>query len=113
MEPRLLEHHNLPVVLVDNADDIVPVLNKHFSRFATSSQLPAPCPSALMAHATASAPGRILSKEETATLGTIFSSIKELERGSRTEESRALIHDFLPKATAREVIEFWEDEWLA
>jgi hypothetical protein len=66
-----------------------------------------------MASATASAPSKRLNIQDLHALKGVYSNVVELEAGTRTAEGRALIQDFLLPAVARDVIEFWEDEWLA
>lgn len=72
-----------------------------------------PIPSNLLAQATASAPSKLLSRQEADTLRSIFGSVKELEAGTRTPEGQVVIKDLFTPATARDIIDFWEDEYLA
>jgi hypothetical protein len=66
----------------------------------------------LMAHATAKAPGRLLAQRQTTTLSRLFHSIQSLEAGTRTVEGRRLIQQTLGAVVARDVIDFWEDEYI-
>jgi hypothetical protein len=69
--------------------------------------------SSLLAHATASAPIRLLSQQQVITLHGMFGTVKELEAGTRTPDGQALIRDLFEPGIARDVIDFWEDEYLA
>jgi hypothetical protein len=66
----------------------------------------------LMAHATATAPGRLLAQRQTITLSRLFHSIQSLEAGTRTVEGQRLIQQTLGAVVARDVIDFWEDEYI-
>lgn len=67
----------------------------------------------LIAHATATAPNRLLAEHYTNLLSDLFASIRELEKGTRTEGGQQKIRDYLDSGAARDVIDFWEDEWIA
>lgn len=109
---RLLDMQPRPVLLADSPVHVETLLRTHLAH--TTSVPPPQRPAvSLLSHATAAAPRRPLSALETATLHGIFASIKELETGTRTSDGRALIGDFFNPATTRDVIDFWEDEYLA
>ncbi|KAI9870165.1 MAG: hypothetical protein M1823_008829, partial [Watsoniomyces obsoletus] len=99
-----------------SVDKIIPTLE----RFITSLKTPSPTvperspvTSQLIAHATASAPTRLLSRDQADTLSELFPSARHLEMGTRTAEGQAKIQKYLDPGTARDVLDFWEDEWLA
>lgn len=66
----------------------------------------------LMAHATTTAPSSFLKQRQAAILSHLFGSIRGLERGTRTTGGQQMIQDNLGAAVARDVIDFWEDEWI-
>ena len=109
---RLLEYRPLPVLVVDCVAEGEAAVRRQLSNSSTTLP-PERSPTALIAHATASAPAKKLWQQDAASLNSIYTSVKELETGTRTAEGRALIHDFLDPSTARDVIDFWEDEYLA
>jgi hypothetical protein len=47
------------------------------------------------------------------TLHGIFGSVQELEAGTRSLEGQADIRDLFTPGAARDIIDFWEDEYLA
>jgi hypothetical protein len=69
-------------------------------------------PRQLMAHATAAAPNRLLSEHQVNRLNQLFPSIRALERGTSTADGQAQIRTYLDAMTARDVVDFWEDEWV-
>ena len=68
--------------------------------------------SQLIAHATTSAPIQPLSQDQAHVVSRLFPSVKDLEKGTRTAEGQAKIRRYLDRATARDIIDFWEDEWI-
>lgn len=109
---RLFDLKPRPVLLADSPMHVETILRRSLDH---TSSMPSPRRPALslLSHATAAAPRRPLSRSETTTLHSIFASIKELEAGTRTSDGRALIGDFLNPTATRDVIDFWEDEYLA
>ena len=69
-------------------------------------------PLQLTAHATTSAPIQPMSKEQAHLISRLFPSIKELEKGTRTSQGQAKLSSYLDPATAKDIIDFWEDEWV-
>jgi hypothetical protein len=57
-----------------------------------------------------SAPGKILSEQNVATLRGLFSSLKEL--AAATPQRKALLRNILDEETASDILDFWEDEYL-
>lgn len=108
----MLDIRPIPVLLADSPADIETYLRAHLAD-TENVPLPAPSPAKLMAHATASAPTKPLSPRQSITLQSVFATIKELEAGTKTPEGQALIRGFFDAAVARNVIDFWEDEYLA
>ena len=72
---------------------------------------PTPNPSALIGHATTSA--QPLVQHDANVLADICHSLRGLEEVTRTTEGKAKLVDYLGPPVARNVIDFWEDEWLA
>ena len=69
-------------------------------------------PVQLIAHATASAPDRPLTEHQARIVNDLFPSIRDLERGTRTAEGQDELRAQLNPATAKDIIDFWEDEWI-
>ena len=106
---RTIEHDNLPLLIGDSLASAQTTLQKCLS----FEPIPIHKSPELMASATAAMPAGRLNPSQVDTLKTVFGSICELEAGTRNAEGRALIQDFLPPTAARDVIDFWEDEFLA
>ena len=66
-----------------------------------------------MAHATATAPTKLLTPQEAHTLSSLFPTIMQLEEATRTAVGQAKIHEVLGRVTAERVFEFWQDEYIA
>lgn len=66
----------------------------------------------LIAQATASAPAKPLSEHDTNVISDIFPSMKEFEEATKTQRGQAKLSNFLDKATAEDIVDFWSDEWI-
>lgn len=66
----------------------------------------------LITQATASAPPKPLSQHDANVICDIFSSVKEFEEATRSQQGQAKICSYLDRATAADVVDFWEDEWI-
>lgn len=66
----------------------------------------------LIAQATASGPGKPLSEHDVNVVSDIFPSLKDFEKATRTQQGKAKLYDFLDRATAEDIIDFWADEWI-
>lgn len=108
---RGLKRDNLNIIPADSVSSARTALQKHLTALESSSSIGRRSP--LMASATASIPAKRLNPQEVEILNSVFPTINDLEVGTRTREGQALIQDFLPADVARDVIDFWEDEWLA
>lgn len=64
-----------------------------------------------MAHATTTAPTQVLRHHQVTTLKDLFHSIQGLETGTRTAEGQQLIQRRLGSVVAKDIIDFWDDEW--
>jgi hypothetical protein len=88
------------------------------SHFLNGSQLSRESPIAppiltdLIAQATASAPAKPLSMHDANVISDIFSSLQEFEQSTRTQQGQAKLCNFLDKAIAEDVVDFWADEWI-
>lgn len=103
------------MLVASAADQVVPILKKHLEQLKQPPRSEARLnilPTTLIAQATSTAPSKPPSEHTTNILTDLFSSIPELEAGTRTAAGQATIHEYLDAKTAKEVIEFWEDEWL-
>ena len=63
--------------------------------------------------ATATAPLRPLSEHDAAVLANTFPSIQGLEEATRTDWGKRQITELLGSNVAKDVIDFWQDEWIA
>ena len=111
----LLFEFGHPPLLMASATKVLPLLEKHIQQLKQPLQPtshPTVLPTNLIAHATSTAPSRPLSEHDANVLTDLFSSIKEVEAGTRTATGQGIIHDWLDAKTAKGVIEFWADEWL-
>jgi len=111
-----MDYGNLPIVHAHTAIEVIPTIQKHLEKFTSdfmTSSTPLVTPAVMMAHATASAPLRLLAEHDVFALRTVFHSIRELELGTRTPEGQTLINEVLDAATAKDVVDFWVDEWIA
>lgn len=79
------------------------------------SMSPAPEPAAarVMSYCTKLAPHRLLNGQEIRVVQQICGSIEGLEKATRMAEGREQLHQRLEPRTAKALIEFWEDEWIA
>lgn len=66
----------------------------------------------LIAQATASAPAKPLSEHNANVVSGLFSSLQELEEATRTQQGQAKLCNYLDRATAKEMVDFWADEWI-
>lgn len=111
-----LAEYGWPVCLhVNSFDEIMVTLEAFVIKLRSCSTVTTSHPTRsfeLISHATAAAPNRLLSKQNSAMLSELFGSIKELEKGTRSEDGQQKILNHLEPGSARDVIDFWEDEWL-
>lgn len=112
MTYRLLPYRPVPVLFSDSIESVQSTLQRQVEALLAAKEMPRPL-SALMRRATSAMPGKPLSAQQVDQLQTICPSIRDLEAATRSEEGRALINDFLDPVTARDIVDFWEDEWLA
>ncbi|KAI9369401.1 hypothetical protein BJX61DRAFT_150634 [Aspergillus egyptiacus] len=63
----------------------------------------------LLAHGT-SAYSHVLSEETTNILSDLFPSFRALSKAIHMPEGRALLEEYLGKETAREIIQFWQED---
>ncbi len=110
---RLLDHPSVVSLPVFSADEITPTLEMLVSRLKEPLDEGPARPSVwqqLIAHATTAAPIRPLTEHQTHILTSLFPSVKEIEKGTRTTEGQAKIRSYLDPGTAEDIIDFWEDE---
>jgi hypothetical protein len=106
---RMLEMDQCALVLASSASDLETSLRKHIAARAVEP----PKKTAVrppVSTCTVSAPGKILSERDVATLRGLFSSLKEL--AAATPQGKALLRDMLDQETASDILDFWEDEYL-
>ena len=111
----LLDIGHIPTLMAHSTDQVLPLLEKHIEQVKQppqSASRPSILPTALVAHATSTAPAKPLSEHNANILTDLFLSIKQLEEGTRTVQGQENIRSYFDAKTAKEVIEFWEDEWL-
>lgn len=67
----------------------------------------------LVAHATTTAPMQPLSGHDANILTSHFPSLRLLEEATRTSSGRNSLAELLGSAVASNMVDFWEDEWIA
>jgi hypothetical protein len=112
---RLLAGKPIPVVLVLSTNDIFATIERYVKELGTkieTSLRPNPVPSALVAHATTTAPFQPLSQRDTKVLTDSFPSIRLLEEATRSHSGRNRIASLLGPIISENISDFWEDEWM-
>jgi hypothetical protein len=110
----MLEHGDHPILLARTAVQVLPLIEKHLTQLGQIVEFPSTstAPVTVLAHATSAMPSRMLSKQDIKELIVRFPSIKAIEEATRTIGGQRLLCNILGSQTAKEMIEFWEDEWL-
>jgi hypothetical protein len=67
----------------------------------------------LVAHATTTAPMQPLSRPDANILTSHFPSLRLLEEATRTSSGTKSLTELLGPATTKNLVDFWEDEWVA
>lgn len=73
---------------------------------------PLPVPASFISYATASAPFQPLSQHHTILLISLTSSARMLEGATRSPSAETTLRRHFGAETAKNLVEFWEDEWV-
>ncbi|KIV85709.1 hypothetical protein PV11_01370 [Exophiala sideris] len=106
----------MPLTLALSAEAILHTLERYMKESDNRTEappLPHPMLTALVAQATTTAPVRPLSEHDAAVLANRFPSIQCLEEATRTDGGKRQITQLVGAHAAKEVIDFWQDEWIA
>lgn len=113
---RVLDPNAIPIILAVNAEAILPTLERHVKESNTETKedsRPILNLTALVAQTTTTAPSQPLSGYDATTLAEKFLSIQCLEEATRTRDGKTQISQLVGPIVAKNVIDFWEDEWIA
>ncbi len=113
---RLFEPCGMPIVLALSVESILPVLERYMREFDVQQEKQLQKTSdltTLVAHATTTAPMPPLSGHDANILTSHFPSLRLLEEATRTSSGRNSLAELLGSAVASNMVDFWEDEWIA
>jgi hypothetical protein len=112
----VLDPNAILIILTMDAEAILPTLERYVKesniRTEEDSQ-PILNLTALVAQTTTTAPTRPLSEYDATALGERFLSIQGLEEATRTSDGKSQISQLVGPIVAKNIIDFWEDEWIA
>lgn len=110
----LEEHISVPVLPANSAEDVVNILEAYLPKAAAEvpAQTHIPSTKSVMAQATAAVPRQTLSSKDVDMVLTLFGSIHGLEQATRTDLGQGKLLERFGQRKAREMMEFWEDEWV-
>jgi len=103
-------------IIVPSPEQILPHLETYVEVLChpvPPPQNPMCMPTQLLAHTTAAAPGQPLSEHDANVLSDLFPSMRALEEATRTTQGKAVIREYFDSKTAANIIDFWENEWIA
>ena len=101
--------------MAQSTESLLPTLEKYVHELKKTRDLhpqTMPQPTILVAQATSTAPGQPLSKHDANVLTDLFPSIRLLEEATRSTAGRETITEWFDPSTGRNMIDFWEDEWI-
>ena len=97
-------------------DGILPTLERYLQELERAPEIRSPAtpiPTSLVAYATTSAPPQPLSQHHANVLINLCHSVRELEEVTRTTGGKEMLVEYLGAVVAKNIINFWEDEWIA
>jgi len=106
----------MPIILALSVESILPVLERYTKEFDVRQEKQlqkTPNLKTLVAHAITTAPMQPLSGHDANILASHFPSLRHLEEATRTSSGRNSLTELLGPAVTRNVVDFWEDEWIA
>ncbi|KAK5258721.1 hypothetical protein LTR40_007350 [Exophiala xenobiotica] len=116
LQDQLLGPCPMPIILALSVESILPVLERYMKEFDVRQQTQlqkTPDLTTLVAHATTTAPMQPLSPHDANILTSHFRSLRHLEEATRTSSGRKGLTELLGPAVTKNLVDFWEDEWIA
>ncbi|OAP63735.1 hypothetical protein AYL99_02962 [Fonsecaea erecta] len=105
----------IPILIVLSVESIISTMEHYIQELHKKYEVKTPpmvLPTALVAHATTSAPSQPLSQHDASVLTDLYSSIRELEEATRTSRGREQLTEYLGPVVTKNLVDFWEDEWI-
>ena len=106
-----------PVIPIPDMSCLLSMLDTFISNLPSLEdqvpRQPRPTFISLISQATASAPSKPLAEHDAHVISDIYGSLQQLEEATRTGEGQRKLCDFLSYDVAKDIVEFWADEWIA
>ncbi|KIX98967.1 uncharacterized protein Z520_05428 [Fonsecaea multimorphosa CBS 102226] len=115
LQSRMLDVSLVPILIALSVEGILPTIERYIQELHKNYEIkipPVPMPETLIAHATISAPAQPLSQHEANVLTDLCHSIRDLEEATRTSSGREQLAEHLGPAVTKNLVDFWEDEWI-
>jgi len=99
-----------------SVESILPTLDRYLEELKQEHEIrshPTQTPTSLVANATVSAPLQLLNQHDGNVLTDLCHSVREVEEITRTANGKEMLVEYLGPVVAKNIVDFWEDEWIA